>query len=143
MPRHLPRSGKRRNPHADRVLIVENDDTARGTIQLLLEQAGFGVSATWSGFEALQLVESGEFGTLLVNDYLPDLYIRDFLERLCRSAMCPCVVLMQAEAPVPGDLRRYRSIGVAAVVDKRDTVRLLQAVSSFGAPKAPAEPPLG
>ena len=56
------------------VLIVDNDDRILWQFQELLENAGFNTEATWSGREALALLGTGEFDTLLVDDYFPDLH---------------------------------------------------------------------
>jgi CheY-like chemotaxis protein len=113
-----------------KVLIVDNNDLALGTLQRLLEDAGFDTRTTWSGHEALALLQSKEFDVLLVDDYLPDLHANDFLERIVRLAIQPWVVVMRGGAPTPAQLRRYTSLGASAVVDKNDSGQIRRAVSS-------------
>jgi len=64
-----------------RVLIVDNNEDTLQTLQGILENAGFDTQTTWSGREALGLLESQGFDVLLVDDYLPDLHSNDFLTR--------------------------------------------------------------
>jgi CheY-like chemotaxis protein len=111
------------------VLIVDNDDRVLWKFQQLLENSGFNTTATWSGHEALGLLRSGVFDVLLVDDYLPDLHSHDFIERVNRLPIQPSIVVMHSDAPKSADLRCYESLGVSELVDKRDPVRVCQAVS--------------
>jgi CheY-like chemotaxis protein len=112
------------------VLIVDNNERILWKFQELLENAGFNTATTWSGHEALSLLQSGRFDVLLVDDYLPDLHAHDFLDRIQRLPIKPWVVVMQASTPKPSELRRYDALGAATVVDKRDLAKVCQAVSS-------------
>jgi len=71
------------------VLIVDNNEDALQMLQGVLESAGFDTETTWSGREALVLLESRGFDVLLVDDYLPDLHSNDFLNRVRRLPMLP------------------------------------------------------
>jgi CheY-like chemotaxis protein len=117
-------------PSKKKVLVVDNDDMVLSAFQGNLEDAGFETRTTWSGHEALALLQSNEFDVLLVDDYLPDLHSTDFLERLGRQTFQPWVVVMKGCAPTPTDLRRYRALGACTVVNKRDAVQVVQAVAS-------------
>lgn len=120
------------------VLIVDNDDRILWQFQELLENAGFNTHTTWSGREALALLKTGEFDTLLVDDYLPDLHSHDFLERVRRLSRQPLIVVMHSEAPSSGKLQLYKSLGVSQLVDKRNPVKVCQAVSSRPRERNPA-----
>jgi hypothetical protein len=50
---------------------------------------------TWSGLEALELLNSGEYDVLLVSSYIPDLYVGDFFERLSHLPVRPRSIVMQ------------------------------------------------
>ena len=113
-----------------KVLIVESDDPTAQAFQRCLEEAGFDARTTWSGHEALALLQSSEFDVLLIDSYLPDLHATDFLERLSRMPLQPWVVVMKGgSASAPESLRRYRGLGVSSVVNKRDAAQTVQAVS--------------
>lgn len=111
------------------VLIVDNDDRILWKFQQLLEDAGFNTTATWSGHEALGLLRSGVFDVLLVDDYLPDLHSHNFLDRVNHLPIQPSIVVMHNAPPRPDDRRRYESLGVAQLVDKRNPISVCQAVS--------------
>jgi CheY-like chemotaxis protein len=94
-----------------------------------LQDAGFDTRTTWSGQEALALLQSSEFDVLLLDSYLPDLHATDFLQRLMRLPLQPWVVVMKGSL-ASESLRRCRALGVSSVVSKRDAAQVVQAVSS-------------
>ena len=114
-----------------RVLIVDNNERILWTFQAVLENAGFDTHTTWSGHEALSLLKAEDFDVLLVDDYLPDLHATDFLERVGRLPIQPWVVVMQCSTPKSSDVRRYDALGVSAVVDKRDSAKVREAVRCY------------
>lgn len=111
------------------VLIVDNDDHVLWRFQQLLEDAGFNTTATWSGHEALGLLRSGVFDVLLVDDYLPDLHSHNFLEQVHRLPVQPSIILMHSNTANQDELRRYESLGVGHLVDKRNPVSVCRAVT--------------
>ena len=78
-----------------RILIVDNDEGESAILGLMLQRAGYDSIATWSGLQALELLNSGEYDILLVSSYLPDVYVGDFFERLNRLPVRPCSIVMQ------------------------------------------------
>jgi CheY-like chemotaxis protein len=112
------------------VLIVENDDHALTFLEALAKNEGFDSRATWSGHEALALIESRPFDVVLVNNHLPDLYYGDFLKRASRQVPHPYIVVMQKGKPLPGAMRRHKTLGAVAVVDKKDTEQIRQMLAA-------------
>lgn len=112
-----------------KALILENSHQTLRSLQAMLEEAGFEAFGTWSGHEALELLKSGTFDVLLVDDYLPDLYVGDFLERVGRLPVQPWIVVMHGSKPKPGKLRHYEALGACVVVDKHNAAKVRQAVS--------------
>jgi CheY-like chemotaxis protein len=78
-----------------RVLIVDNNEEESCVFVSMLERAGYETKTTWSGLEALELLKSEEFAILLVSNYLPDLYVGEFLERLKALPKQPCSIVIQ------------------------------------------------
>lgn len=112
-----------------RILIVDNSDKALCTLRDLLGRAGYDTVGTWSGMEALNLLKSKDFGVLLVDEYLADLYVGDFLERVSRLPLQPWVVVMRggpAQIAEAGDLVPVAS----SFVDKRRTDQLCTAIEA-------------
>jgi CheY-like chemotaxis protein len=87
-----------------KLLIVECDDHTNGRFQEIFAARGFDTFGTWSGHEALRLLESAEFNIVLVDNYLPDLYVGDFLERLIRLRVLPIIVVMHQSLPTDWEL---------------------------------------
>ncbi|MFQ6098438.1 MAG: response regulator [Armatimonadota bacterium] len=76
-----------------RVLIVDDQEGARITLECILEDAGYVVETADSGQDALQKAEQQAFDAALLDVRLPDMAGTEVLERLKR--LCPeCVVIM-------------------------------------------------
>ena len=103
------------------ILLVEGDDTVRTALEAEMKQLGHEPVTTWSGIDALGLLESGRFDVLLVEDYLPDMYIGDFLERVSQLPVRPKIWLMQT-SPAQ-DMRVYGS-RCYSFVSKRDLAQI-------------------
>jgi CheY-like chemotaxis protein len=117
-----------------KLLIVENDDHLNCWLRDMFASGGFDTHGTWSGQEALRLLASGEFDTVLVDEHLPDIYVGEFLERIARLPIQPRVVLMHPRSPKHQGLRHYQSSGICVVVDKSDPIKVRAAVCCAGDP---------
>jgi CheY-like chemotaxis protein len=78
-----------------RVLIVDNDEHVSAMLRDLVETFHCDVVTTWSGIEALTLLKSRKFDLVLVDDYLSDLHIGYFLDRISGMLHHPQVVAIQ------------------------------------------------
>jgi DNA-binding NtrC family response regulator len=112
--------------HRSSVLIVDNDEHILTSLEALVKNEGFDSRTTWSGHEALALIESHPFDVVLVNNHLPDLYYGDFLKRASKQVPHAYIVVMQKGKPLPGAMRRHKSLGAVAIVDKKDTEQIRQ-----------------
>jgi CheY-like chemotaxis protein len=106
-----------------RVLIIDNNEDVLATLDRELKEAGYDTVTTWSGVEALRLLNSHTFDSLLVDDYLPDLYIGDFLERVSRLPVRPRILVMQVKPGKNAHLSESR--GAWSLVDKRQIAALI------------------
>jgi CheY-like chemotaxis protein len=113
-----------------RVLIIDNSEDVLNALDKLLKEDGFDTRTTWSGHEALALIQSHSFDVLLVDDYIADLHVAEFLKRVKSQARQPAVVVMRKSKPGPTDVRRYGSLGASAVVDKRDPEQIRRAMTA-------------
>jgi CheY-like chemotaxis protein len=120
------------------ILVVHNCDNMQTTLERLFGDAGFTTSATWSGHEALSLIESRKFDAVLMDDYLADIHAAEFLQRVKRMPVKTPVILMQNRPPTRADARRYGSLGVFAVVEKGNVERVREAVAKCCLPHGPA-----
>ena len=61
----------------NRILIVDNNEDCINALDKLLRGEGCETRSTWSGYEALALMQSQLFDVLLVDDYLADLHVAE------------------------------------------------------------------
>ena len=122
----------RRRDARSRVLIIDNNEDVLNALDKLLKEEGFDTCTTWSGHEALALIQSHPFDVLLVDDYIADLHVAEFLKRVKLQARQPSVVVMRKCKPGPTDVRRYGLLGASAVVDKRDPEQVRRALAAPG-----------
>jgi len=106
-----------------RVLIVENDAHVLHSLEAVVRSEGFDAGVTWSGREALALIESQHFDLILVDSHLPDIYFGEFIRLAARRAR-PSIIVMQSRRPQPTSVRRLRMLGASAVIDKHDLRQL-------------------
>ncbi|MGO9126233.1 MAG: response regulator [Terriglobales bacterium] len=93
-----------------RVLIIDNNEEEACTFASMLERAGYHPTTTWSGLEALEILRSEEFAILLVSNYLPDLYVGEFFERLNRLPKQPCSIVIQEDKSRADTLLKLKSM---------------------------------
>jgi DNA-binding response OmpR family regulator len=93
-----------------KVLIVDNDEQEARTLGVMLKDAGYDSSITWSGLEALETLKSVTYDILLVSNYLPDLYVGDFFERLGRLPVQPCSIVMNEGRPPAATVLEMKSM---------------------------------
>lgn len=111
------------------VLVVDNDEGIQRLLQGILVDMGFETRTTWSGYEALALLESRPVDVLLVDDYVADLHVDDFLERVGRSPIQPRTVVMQAARLTSQHVRKYALLGASTVIRKYHLGELCRAVA--------------
>ena len=110
------------------VLIIENDERLLGSLEALAKGEGFDIRTTWSGHEALALLQSHHFDLVLVDNHLPDIYCGEFLKKASRYSRA--IVVLQPGRPVPTLLKRYKILGAAGVVDRGDPKQVRQLLIS-------------
>ncbi len=115
-------AGKRR-----RILIVSNDEQQFAPLRELLEQDGHSVWTTWSGRDALQEIASKRFDALVVDDYVPDLYVGELIERVSRIPSPPCLILLQPhDRRIP--VHDFGGPSAFCIVDKSQPAEMARAM---------------
>jgi two-component system, OmpR family, response regulator MtrA len=77
-----------------RVLVVEDDDSVRGAVTLVLERSGFDVTAVGDGHSAIaEASRSGAHDLVLLDLMLPGLSGLDVCREIRRSSNMPIVML--------------------------------------------------
>lgn len=105
------------------ILVVDSDDAVRTDLEEQINELGHDSVTTWSGLEALDLLKLRRFDILLVGDYLPDMYIGDFLEEASLTPSRPKIWVTQAKP-----LRDTCTYGSRcfSVVGKSQVVQILE-----------------
>ncbi len=123
------------------VLILHNDERESSELQSLLEHnIDCKTSVTWSGLEALRLLQGGHFDVLLTDDYAPDLYIGDLIERAANVASRPQVIVLSqgSTSDVAG---RYQNLGLCTILERERPRKLLQTITAGAVWKQPRTAP--
>jgi CheY-like chemotaxis protein len=110
------------------VLIVENDERVLHSLETMVKDEGFQIRTTWSGREALALLQSQSFDLVLVDNHLPDIYCGEFVKQASRHSRS--IVVLQAGRPMPTSLKRYKTLGAASVVDRGDPQQIRQILAA-------------
>ncbi|MGD0957718.1 MAG: response regulator [Candidatus Acidiferrales bacterium] len=121
-----------------RVLIIHNDLREASALQCLVEKGrGFSALSTWSGLEALDLLKTDQFDVLLIDSYVPDLYVGELIERVS-SLPRPPQILVMGDRPTPAHITQCAARGLCCVVDKGRPHTILQAMAAYAAMRKPA-----
>jgi CheY-like chemotaxis protein len=77
------------------ILIVNNDANEAIRLSNQLEHEGYATDITWSGVEALGWLATNSFDLLLVDEYVADIYVEEFLSRASEIQGHPPIVVTQ------------------------------------------------
>jgi CheY-like chemotaxis protein len=113
------------------VLIVDNDDDALCALDKVWREAGYETVTTWSGIEALRLLRSSNFSVLLVDDYVADMHVGEFLKQASQSLGRTGIFVMQT-IPTASCIHFDGSVGPWPLVDKTNMTEVIRAVQSVG-----------
>ena len=115
------------------VLVLHNDERESSELQALLERnIHCKTLVTWSGLEALRLLKDGHFDVLVTDDYAPDLYIGDLIERATSLEPPPQVLVLGGDQVSPA-VGRYQNLGLCTILEKQRPRTLLQAITAGSA----------
>jgi CheY-like chemotaxis protein len=108
-----------------RFLIVDNNEQECGAFVQLFESFGHEVSATWSGRDALEYLQSARFDLVLVVPYVADMYVGKFLERVLELPNHPRVAIMKGSRKLE-PIKYDKSLGEFQVFDKGQPDQMCQ-----------------
>ena len=91
-------------------LIVDNDEGRSETLAQMLEADGHRATTTWSGLEALRLLEGASVDMVLVRPYVADLYIGEFLAAIERLVLSANAMVVEDSEDCPSTFRRIKAI---------------------------------
>lgn len=111
-----------------RLLVVDSNDQDCAAIAELARSVGYEVLSTWSGREALKFLAADRFDLVLVDPFVADMYVGEFVGLVSRLATRPLIALTsegQSRA-----VRRDRTLRKYPVFNKRKPVELVQALGA-------------
>jgi CheY-like chemotaxis protein len=118
------------NPTPPAVLVLHNNEREASELQALLEHnIHCETSVTWSGLEALRLLQAGRFDVLVTDDYAPDLFIGDLIERASALPVPPQVLVLGGDS-APAAVGQYENLGLCTILEKQRPRTLLQAITA-------------
>jgi DNA-binding NtrC family response regulator len=108
-----------------RFLIVDNNEQESDALVQLFESLGQEASATWSGRDALDYLALDRFDLLLVDQYVADMYVGEFIEQVLRLANHPPVAIMKGNGKCK-PIKYDKSLGECHFLDKRRSDQMYQ-----------------
>lgn len=119
-----------------RILVIDDDERVLTALECFLENEGYQTCTAWSGREGMDLLRSGKFDLVLLDDYLWDMDIREILAQVRKMAIPPVVMLTES-APALGERKRYAELGAHSLIGKWASCdEIAKAVRECFAPKA-------
>ena len=112
-----------------KILIVDDDEDVLIELQHLLEDEGYSTVTAWSGREALEASEKGEFDLLLVDEYLGDIDVGALWAELVRRQPKAFRFLMhtRTESGQKPELGSYGEVCKWEHADVKEKIRSLLA----------------
>lgn len=114
------------NTRRAKVLIVDCDEDVLITFERLLEDEGYDTTTAWTGQDAREAVQGRTFDLVLVNEYLPDMKLEDFISELRRRGHNVPGIVMQLSASRIN--YRLLAAGAIALVCKWSQAKAIEAV---------------
>lgn len=111
-----------------KILIADNDEDVLVALERALEDEGYDTAVTVSGDVAFQILSSGAFDLLVLDDYLSDRHCIQVLTHFQRACMKPMVVVTYHELPSDSDREQLKALGVSNLVNKRSPIELVRTV---------------
>jgi len=108
-----------------RFLIVDNNEEEAGTLVQVLKSLGHEASATWSGRDALNFLGSDRFDLLLVDQYVADMYVGEFIERVLRLPNHPRLAVLKRTEKI-NPIKCHKSLGECEFLEKGQPDQMYQ-----------------
>jgi CheY-like chemotaxis protein len=117
-----------RDPHPQRVLIVDDDPLSRLLLTNMLAALDCQVDEAAGGAEALALLEQREFSRMLMDVHMPGL---DGFELAAKVRASPGrnreIPIVAVSGDISRTLKQYRQIGIDGVIEKPVSFRSIRA----------------
>jgi CheY-like chemotaxis protein len=124
-----------RNPamstQGKRILAIDNDEEVLMDLDLFLTERGYHTSTAIGSGEGIQLLQSGVFDLVLLDDYLPNVDCVEMIKQIqVLQPGCP-IIVMQPTSPHPRESEQVRALGAADLVSKRSHGEILERIQQY------------
>jgi DNA-binding response OmpR family regulator len=117
-----------RQDEAGKILIADNDEDVLVALEHALQNEGYETAVTVSSDVAYQVLSTGAFDLLVLDDYLSDRHCIQVLTHFRQSGMKPLVVVTYHQLPSRSERDQLRALGVSTLVNKRAPIELVRTV---------------
>lgn len=117
------------NDELGKILIADNDEDVLVALERALEDEGYDTAVTVSGDVAFQVLSSGAFDLLVLDDYLSDRHCIQVLTHFQSSGVKPLVIVTYHQLPSRPEREQLRSLGVSTLVSKGAPIELVRTVN--------------
>jgi DNA-binding response OmpR family regulator len=117
-----------RQDEVGKILIADNDEDVLMELERVLEDEGYDTAVTVSREAAFQVLSTGVFDLLVLDDYLSDQHCVLVLTHFRRAGIQPIVVVTYHRLPSYTEREQLRSLGVSTMVNKRTPIELVRTV---------------
>ena len=93
----------------ERVLIVDDEDGVRQSLEAILTDEGLQADAVATGEEGLGLLGKGDYGAVLLDVWLPRLGGLEVLDAIGRGAGRPAVIMISGHGSIETAVRATRN----------------------------------
>ena len=122
------------------ILVVEDTDSQREGLRLLLERAGYQVTCAVDGVHGLEVLHGGQFDLMLVDVWMPRMNGIELLAQLRTQEKKPRVIVMTADDTPETLLEAIREQAFQYIAKPLDMKKLMDMVKA--ALEAPEERPI-
>jgi len=122
------------NGDSRKILVIDDDDSIRLMVERVLRRENYEVDGARNGFEAIEMLQHNDYGTILLDLMMPGvdgLGVLDFLENH-RPELGRSVIVMTANLPGAAEARRSGKVArvLAKPFDLGDLIAEVRAAES-------------
>lgn len=111
-----------------KILIADNDEDVLVALEQALENEGYETAVTVDGDVAFQVLSTGAFDLLVLDDYLSDRHCIQVLTHFQHAGVKPLAVVTYHQLPSRAEREQLSALGVNSVVNKRSPIELVRSV---------------
>jgi CheY-like chemotaxis protein len=100
-----------------RFLILNNNERESDALVQMFKSLGHEAASTWSGRDALDYLRSARFDLLLVDQYVADMYVGEFIKRVLQLPNHPRIAITKGSRKLK-PIKLHKLLGEFQFFDK-------------------------